>query len=1146
MQNVITLSSGITDGVIGQGQISLNSNFLSDTTPPTGAKFVKLNNATQVSATKVYLSVINDAGANISGLISDFVNIGDSLILFARQDAGQRLIFTITGITDNTTEFEFDVTHDSSLGISFVNTDKIVVSFITASGGGGTGGGTLAANEALVTMGGDDGTGTIGDITKPFATVTEAQAAHRTAVTTNPITTVQTGYTGVAEDCLVADGIINCEAGVTLQTGNTNAMFENIDGSYDGITFQVLGYPNLNKVGTKEVWNTTTGLGTVFVNAMGGGGKIIASTISVKSLYNYTLGDITCWNGFFKIPFLAGETKITGTDVSGIFPPKIHFDVNSIAQQSLELSSTSAIAGGVFTINCDSTLVSSSSGFIISGNAIFNINIGRVIFDNSISILGNAICNLSGNWIASAVLVGSLIEIDSAFTGKVNVQGVYEHLTNGKIIDSGTAQTVDVSGSLTMITTASPEVGANITLNNIIDIPSGGGAGDVTAANPFGTDNSLIRADGTIKGVQSSGIIINDTDDISEVKSLKLVNGEEISWNTDFKTIDIPTGTGSTLQVGQEFYFLVHNDTGVLIPNGSVLKPVASILVGSIYVPTVKLAKSDIPDNCEGTLLIATSDIADGSEGMATRLGRVGGLDTSAFTAGDDIFLSPTIDGKIENVRPSFPDYIITIGGVLKVHATEGEIVVSFSTGVKDTVLSAWDGGFREGFDFTVASNGTVITGSLEQKGGGDLAMIFDSFLDTLDCTPPATIVLTAGTDTIPQDNFIYIPESTRVLTVSTSAFPTNQHIKVANVVLQSASKTQTDDSLSNRNWNDHIKETGDNGHLLHLAERLRRLPASWSSGTEGTLTIVGASTPDDVFIAVTSGVVYELHRQIFLAKDMATGDHIHVVNNFTTPYIDISNLNTQLSDSQGVSLNNTSFSFVLWGLANKSGEASHLMLNLPSGSYSFISPSDAVADADNKSDYTIPSIFNGNGFLIARYTLTYKNDVWTLEDTEDLRGKIPNTSAGGGSGGSGVTTFAALTDTPSSYVGQAKKFPKVNVGETDLEYALIIEEEITGTRLTNASVTGIQTLDWDLYKVFDFTLTGNTTITDTNLPTGVDTKVIEKTVSGDFTLTFPAYYTPFPSNDAYDGTKDNHIVITCINGTAASEIVYYSLQNMT
>ena len=46
-----------------------------------------------------------------------------------------------------------------------------------------------------------------------------------------------------------------------------------------------------------------------------------------------------------------------------------------------------------------------------------------------------------------------------------------------------------------------------------ITISGGGGGGDVTAASTFGTDNVLIRADGTSKGVQSTGILVADTTD---------------------------------------------------------------------------------------------------------------------------------------------------------------------------------------------------------------------------------------------------------------------------------------------------------------------------------------------------------------------------------------------------------------------------------------------------------------------------------------------------------------------------------------------------------------------------------------------------------------------------------------------------------
>jgi len=62
-----------------------------------------------------------------------------------------------------------------------------------------------------------------------------------------------------------------------------------------------------------------------------------------------------------------------------------------------------------------------------------------------------------------------------------------------------------------------------------------------------------------------------------------------------------------------------------------------------------------------------------------------------------------------------------------------------------------------------------------------------------LDVSPAKTIVLTAGTDSNPQTNYVYIPASTKVLTVSTAGWIIDSHIKVAELVLRSAASTEVD-----------------------------------------------------------------------------------------------------------------------------------------------------------------------------------------------------------------------------------------------------------------------------------------------------------------------------------------------------------------
>jgi hypothetical protein len=62
----------------------------------------------------------------------------------------------------------------------------------------------------------------------------------------------------------------------------------------------------------------------------------------------------------------------------------------------------------------------------------------------------------------------------------------------------------------------------------------------------------------------------------------------------------------------------------------------------------------------------------------------------------------------------------------------------------------------------------------------------------------------------------------------------------------------------------------------------------------------------------------------------------------------------------------------------------------------------------------------------------------------------------GGGGGGSGVTTFVALTDTPDNYASAGNKYVKVNSGATALEFV----SGIQSSDLNNISITALSDVD--------------------------------------------------------------------------------------
>lgn len=315
--------------------------------------------------------------------------------------------------------------------------------------------------------------------------------------------------------------------------------------------------------------------------------------------------------------------------------------------------------------------------------------------------------------------------------------------------------------------------------------------------------------------------------------------------------------------------------------------------------------------------------------------------------------------------------------------------------------LEHFNGTFADSFDATTSESGGVVTLSLEQTGGGDLTMRFHEGLSTLDCTPAATIALTVGSDTAPQVNYIYVPQSTKVLTKSTSGFPTDaEHIKVAFLFVPSATFVQNNGVYVNQNWNDHAHNGTDMGHMAHLAERERRTSATWFSGVDGAGTsgylTLGGTTVD---LKMDEGVIYQMHRHDFEAFDTSTGGLVLVPNWNGDAYHDITNLYDIVADSGGNTIGtNKYFNLTIWAVANKAGEFHQVMINLPSGFYNTLSG--AREDADGHDNFTMPREFNldsSNGFLIARLTLRKLSSSWTLHQTVDLRGTTPQTATGGG-----------------------------------------------------------------------------------------------------------------------------------------------------
>ena len=568
-------------------------------------------------------------------------------------------------------------------------------------------------------------------------------------------------------------------------------------------------------------------------------------------------------------------------------------------------------------------------------------------------------------------------------------------------------------------------------------------------------DNSLVLGETSEQAVEGP---VKMTKLAFDTAAAETASEGEAAWNADAGTLDVGMSGGTIIQLGQEMVLAERprNKEVVQIDNGQVVY-LSGVTAG---VPEVMLANAGELD-ARKTIAVATQDVAADGRGFYTTFGVVRGIDTSGFGAGDTVWLDTT-DGQLVNTPPAIPNWVIEVGTVLVSDAANGVLQVHIKNERGEDLSSFFSGTFREGFDALVTSDGATITMSLEQSGGGDLTMQFSDGETTLDCTPAQIIALTAGTISSPQENFIYIPKSTKVLTKSTTAWPATEHIKVAYFFVQTAAYVQVDGCLVNQNWNDPLYHAN-GSHLVHITERIRRTGALWFSGIAGeggddyTTSAAGSVT-----VQTGAGVVYQMHAQTVPAKDTSGTDDLHVINHDTTPYYQTQNLYDVVNDASGGTLANKYFNIVLIGVANKSGEYSPLLVNLPTGSYNNLS--DAQGDVSGYDVFDLPRAFNkesSTAFLIARLTFRSTGGTWVYQSTVDLRGTSPTNVTGGGVGGA-ITEFSdslfRIHDNTDATKEIAFEASSITTGNTrtatmpDKDVTLVDDADVTKNDATDLS----------------------------------------------------------------------------------------------
>ena len=119
----------------------------------------------------------------------------------------------------------------------------------------------------------------------------------------------------------------------------------------------------------------------------------------------------------------------------------------------------------------------------------------------------------------------------------------------------------------------------------------------------------------------------------------------QLAWNHDERTLDLGLN-GVTLQMGQEMFMYVRNNTASTIANKTVC--MYSGTIGNSGRITIAPCDASSADMLVG---VATEDIPAGADGYITYFGKVRGVDTRAWTEGDILYVAP--GGQLTKIAPT-------------------------------------------------------------------------------------------------------------------------------------------------------------------------------------------------------------------------------------------------------------------------------------------------------------------------------------------------------------------------------------------------------------------------------------------------------------------------------------------------------------
>jgi len=393
----------------------------------------------------------------------------------------------------------------------------------------------------------------------------------------------------------------------------------------------------------------TAGGAGVGTNLASGGGTVTSvSTAGTVSGITLTGGPITGAGTITLGGSISGLTNSNLSGTAGITNANLANSSVTIGSTAISLGSTSTTLAGLTSVT--STNFTGS----LLGTASWATN-----------VVNNGVTSVGGTGTVNGItLTGTVTS-----TGNLTLGGTLSGIGNSQLTNS----------SITIGSTAISLGGTSTTLAGLTSVTSTSFTGSLLGTASFARTASY-AINPTISGS------INNVDYI-DFATGSVIGTNAPAWKQGRLFYDSGSGALAmynweqdvTLNIGQEQWLRARNQTGVTITNGSVVR--LSSAIGDR--PTVVLAQATDQSNAFSTgneiMGMATHDIEHGTDGFITTFGIVNGVNTSAFTAGDLLWVSQSA-GQFTNTPPAAPIDKTFVGIVTRANPSNGSIFMTPST----------------------------------------------------------------------------------------------------------------------------------------------------------------------------------------------------------------------------------------------------------------------------------------------------------------------------------------------------------------------------------------------------------------------------------------------------------------------------------